>query len=392
MKTIKNILYTLTLIMLFVACTSGEEKATLNNETENENPSHNEPIMVTQKQFLNDNMLLGIPTLQPFSKVVKATGMIDVPPYSKSVISSFVSGRVKNVSLLIGDKVKKGQALLAIENISFIELQQNYLEVAEQIDYLKAEYERQKQLFEEKIASQKIFLKAESDYKTMNSRYLGMKKKMELLNINVAEVEKGNLTSTVTIFSPIDGSISKLNVSTGSYVNPTDEIMEIINTNHIHVELNVFEKDAINIKKGQTILFKVSESSNKTYEATVHLVGTQINQETRTVTVNGHLKEEDQNSFLAGMFVDAEILTHEEEKLAIPAGAINETEGGKFLLILKKHTEEGYFFAEKEINTGEILNGFTQILNEKDFVATDSILFKGGYSIVGEESGGGHSH
>lgn len=391
MKTIKNILYILTLTTLFVACSSGEEKEVVNNETEHENSPHNESIMVTQKQFENDNMVLGVPALEPFSKVVKATGMIDVPPYSKSVISSFAGGRVKNVSLLIGDKVKKGQALLSIENISFIELQQNYLEVAEQIEYLKAEYERQKQLFDDKIASQKTFLKAESDYKTMNSRYLGMRKKMELLNINIPEVEKGNLTSTVTIYSPIDGSISKLNVSSGSYVNPTDEIMEIINTNHIHVELNVFEKDAIDIKKGQTILFKVSESSNKMYEATVHLVGTQINQETRTVTVHGHLKEEDQNSFLAGMFVDAEILTHEEEKLAVPTEAITEKEGGKLLLVLEKHNEGGYFFKEKEIKTGETLNGFTQILNEKDFGITDSILFKGGYSIVGEEAGG-HSH
>jgi cobalt-zinc-cadmium efflux system membrane fusion protein len=51
--------------------------------------------------------------------------------------------------------VRKGQALLTLENTEFFRYSKDYLEVAEQIKYLKSEYERQKTLFDEKITSQK---------------------------------------------------------------------------------------------------------------------------------------------------------------------------------------------------------------------------------------------
>jgi len=57
------------------------------------------------------------------------------------------------------------------------------------------------------------------------------------------------MVSETTIYAPIDGSITKVNVSKGMYVSPSDEIMEIINTDHIHLELSVFEKDIMKIRK-----------------------------------------------------------------------------------------------------------------------------------------------
>ena len=393
MKTIKNITYIAVLVTLFVAC--GTEKGSdEHNHTEGENQLteiNYSVITVSEKQFTNDKMQLGLPAEYHFFTGIKTTGMIDIPPQNKAIISSFAGGRVKNSSLLVGDKVKKGQALVTLENISFIELQQDYLEVAEQIDYLKAEYERQEKLFNEKIASQKVFLKAESDYKTMQSKYLGMKTKLQLLNINVADVEQGKITSVITIYSPIEGSISKLNINSGTYVSPTDEIMEIINTNHIHVELNVFEKDVANVKKGQKILFKVSESSNKTFEAEVHLVGASVDGKTRTVTIHGHLNKDDQKHFLAGMFVEAEILTHQQKALTVPAEAVIERESEYVILVLKQQTSSEYVFEERRVEVGRTLNGYTEIINQTDFNGQDSLLIKGGYSLVGGESGG-HSH
>jgi cobalt-zinc-cadmium efflux system membrane fusion protein len=51
--------------------------------------------------------------------------------------------------------VRKGQALLTLENTDF-RYSKEYLEVAEQIKYLKSEYERQKHCMTRKITSQKI--------------------------------------------------------------------------------------------------------------------------------------------------------------------------------------------------------------------------------------------
>ncbi len=77
-----------------------------------------------------------------------------------------------------------------------------------------------------------------------------------MLNINPSSVEKGIITSTINLYSPIEGYITKVNISNGVYVSPTDAIMEIVDTDHIHLELSVFEKDILNIPMvaGQDIL------------------------------------------------------------------------------------------------------------------------------------------
>jgi cobalt-zinc-cadmium efflux system membrane fusion protein len=77
-------------------------------------------------------------------------------------VTTFVGGNVKSTTLLVGDKVTKGEAL-TLENTIF-RYSKDYLEVAEQIKYLKMN-KASKNLFDEKITSQKNYLKAESDYR-----------------------------------------------------------------------------------------------------------------------------------------------------------------------------------------------------------------------------------
>ncbi len=350
---------------------------------------HEEDIIITKAQFKANQMQLGNVTEQPFSELVKTTGFIDIPPQNKEIISAISGGYIKKTALLVGDKVKKGQALVSIENPKFIDLQQKYLEVFSQMTYLKSEYNRQKTLFNENITSKKIYLKAKSDYNRNAATYNGLRKRLRLLNISPANVERGNITSTITLYASIAGSVTLLNVSKGTYVSSQDVIMEIVNMDHIHLELTVFEKDIMQIKEEQRINFSIPEASTKKYEADVHLVGTAIDAITRTVKVHGHLPENEKHSFVVGMFVNAEIETTTKKGLAIPSSAILENEEHFVVLVLKTEKNEKYIFESKEVIIGKVQNNFTEIIS-KNIQVTDKILIKGGYSFVGEV--GAHTH
>src|SRR5690606_8077543 len=275
-------------------------------------------VHLSKAQFENAKMEVGQLTEKPFAETVQTSGMIDVPPQSRAVISAFAGGYIKSTPLLVGNKVSKGQRLVTLENPEFINMQQNYLETAEQLSYLKSEYERQKIMFDEKISSQKSYLKAESEYKGNLARYNSLKKNLEMLNINPASVEAGNIVSQVNIYSPIEGSVTQVFVNTGTYVSPADKIMEIMNTDHIHLELKVFEKDLLQLKKGQDILFSVPEASKEIFNGNVHLVGTSIDPNTRIAMVHGHIDERDERNFTAGMFVEAQIVTGTSDQWALP--------------------------------------------------------------------------
>lgn len=388
MNYIKSLLLLLTLTLLACNKTNREE---VSSEIVSEE-THDESIHLSKAQFENSKMEIGQLTEQPFAETVQTSGMIDVPPQSRAVISAFAGGYIKNTPLLVGNKVSKGQRLVTLENPEFITMQQNYLETAEQLSYLKSEYERQKIMFDEKITSQKSYLKAESEYKSNLARYNSLKKNLEMLNINPVSVQAGNIVTAVNIYSPIDGNVTQVYVNTGTYVSPADKIMEIMNTEHIHLELKVFEKDLLQLKKEQEILFTVPEASKEVFKGEVHLVGTSIDPNMRIAMVHGHIDEKDEQNFTAGMFVEAQIVTSTSNQWALPENAVVEMEGKNYVLLIENENAEEFEILPVEVNIGANYNGFTAIEKSEKFKPDSKFLTKGAFVLLNEDAGGGSDH
>ncbi|SRX55180.1 efflux RND transporter periplasmic adaptor subunit [Aequorivita sp. CIP111184] len=387
MNYIKSIL--LLLIFTLVSCNNSNKEVVSSAITSEETNSGT--IHLSKAQFENSKMEVGQLTEKPFAETVHTSGVIDVPPQSRAVISAFSGGYIKNTPLLVGNKVSKGQRLVTLENPEFITMQQNYLETAEHLSYLKSEYDRQKIMFDEKITSQRSYLKAESEYKSNLARYNSLKKNLEMLNMNPASVEAGNIVSQVNIYSPIDGNVTQVFVNTGTYVSPADKIMEIMNTDHIHLELKVFEKDLLQLKKEQDILFTVPEASDETFNGEVHLVGTSIDPNSRIAMVHGHIDEKDENNFTAGMFVEAQIITGTLNQMALPENAVVEMEGKNYVLLIQNEDAEGYELRSMEVKTTANYKGFTAIEKNDQFKADSKFLTKGAFVLLNEE-GGGNDH
>jgi cobalt-zinc-cadmium efflux system membrane fusion protein len=380
---ISNIYKVLTLILVVSALSCGEKTDTSNaSETQNEDVK-DERIQITQAQFEQSKMTLGGFSDQSFPIVVNASGMIDVPPENRAVVSATMGGYIKTTPLLIGDKVKKGDLLVTIENPEFVSMQQDYMEVNEQLTYLKTEYERQVSMKAENITSQKSFLKAESDYKTAVAKHTGLEKQLRMLNISPANVKAGNISSVASIYAPISGSITKVKVTKGSYVSPANQILEIIDTDHIHLELSVFEKDIMKVKKGQKIDFKIPEASSEHYKAEVHLVGTSI-EPNRTIKVHGHLEDDANHNFLTGMFVNADIIVDTHQAKALPSTSIVLIDDIGYLLVLDKKEGDTYYFNQQEVQVKNTYNDFTEIEVTDGMDANTQILTKGIFNLLGD--------
>ena len=369
----KKILYILLMGLLLTACKEEViEEVVHTNDDE---------ISISKEQFQTMKMEIGSPIEQDFNVVIKTTGKIDVPPKNRVKITTFLGGYIKSTHLLIGDKVKKGQALVTLENTEFIDIQKDYIEVAEQINYLKSEFERQKTLYDEKIASQKNYLKAESDYKRANGMYQSLKKKLELLNISPAQVQKGNLSSTITIYAPIAGDVTVMNANVGMFMAPSDIILEIVDTNHLHVELAIFEKDILHVKEGQNILFTVPQASKEEFKAKVVLVGKSIEGNDRTIMVHGHLDDAIKQRLLTGMYVEAKILTETKKGLGIPTDALMTENAKNYVLLLKSNATNQYDFEKVAVEIGESSEHFIEIIENNKVNKNSKILTKGVFDI-----------
>lgn len=339
-------------------------------------------IQVTETQFRTNGMQLGKLEAKAFPITVAVNGTIDVPPENRAVVSATMGGYIKTTPLLQGDVVKKGQLLVTIENPEFVRMQQEYMEVHQQLTYLKAEFDRQQTMKAENITSQKSYLQAESAYKSAVAKHTGLSRQLQLLHISPSQVAQGNISSVASIYAPISGSISRVNVTRGTYVSPAMAILEIIDNEHVHLELSVFEKDIMSIKKGQEIEFKIPEASEETFKAEVYLVGAAM-EDDRTIKVHGHLMDESENNFLTGMFVEAAIITSSKNEKALPNDAVVMVEGNAYVMVLDRLEGDVYYFREQQVQVSGTTSEFTAMEPNDVFTSETQFLTKGAFGLLG---------
>ncbi len=362
-----------------ISCSSTTEESNEEVESIAENT-----VIITKAQFDASNMELGSIKEIDFPTYIRSNGTIDVPPEGKATVSTYYAGYVKNISLLPGDKVKKGQVVLTLENPAYLEIQQEYLEAKSRLAYLKSDYERQKKLNSEKISSQKSFMKSEADYKVTQITYETLGKKLMMMNINPQKVSSSNLTSTITLYAPISGYITKVDARKGMLLTPATEAFEIMNTEHVHLELKVFEKDIQAVKEGQPIKFKVPSENSDYYDAEVHLVGKKVDGQSRVVEIHGHLHDEDGHSFLPGMYIEAQIAIVSKKAMVLPEEAVINV--GKLFYVLVLTNKEGgnYKFEKRQVEIGKTANNLIEVLNTSNLSNTDQVLVKGAFNLVTE--------
>ena len=372
-----------TIVMLtLISCNSGKDS---NEPIQLEEKSNSEEVTITTSQFSSSQMELGKFSNQVFHQSVKTNGMFDVPPESKVSVSAYFGGYVKELNLLPGQEVKKGQLLFTLENPEYVQLQEEFLVAKAQLGYLKSDFERQKELVKDNVTSQKNFLKAESDYRVTSATYESLKKKLGLMNINPNNITENSIRSTISVTAPISGFITSVNAEKGMFLNPADIATTITNTDHLHIELNIFETDFSQVEIGQQIQFRLQKEGSKYYQAKVYLISKSIDAQKRTANVHGHLINDDEERLFApGMYVEAEIFTATDSLPALPQEAIVDLEDRHYLLIKTGEDTDGIKFDRKEIQVGRTANGFTEIKNAGDFNENSEFLVKGAFNLINE--------
>lgn len=373
------ILLTSLSILTLSACSPSESNKQA-KQTENSNVQPDE-YTITSEQFNTSGMQLSTIKSHTFHEKVEAQGYLDVPPSNKAKISSYFSGKVSQINVLIGDHVIKGQELLRITDPAFIEMQKNYLIAKNNLEYFTKEYQRQKQLAVDSITSLKVLQMTKNKFTSALATYEDLKKKLILLNLNPKKIEQGKFKSDVSILSPISGSVTLLNVTLGSHVNSSDIIMEIIDNTHEHLELNVFEKDILKVKPGQKIVFSIPDIDSQQYFGIVKLVGKSIDPQTRTIKVHGHL-EQPHPRFISGMYVTASIYTKEVNMLAVPQSALIKQEDNYFILVLKQKTSTDYILEKEQVTPGITEDKLIQISGNKNIKSGMQVLSKGAFYLL----------
>jgi cobalt-zinc-cadmium efflux system membrane fusion protein len=367
----KSIIYLSAIILTLSAC--GGKKPAAETTDKSVNPNI---VTLTDAQLKNASITTGKIAQQEISSILKLNGKIDVPPQNMVSISVPLGGYLRSTKLLPGMHVNKGEAIAVIEDQQYIQLQQDYLTAKARIGYLENEYNRQKDLNQNKASSDKVFQQAEAEYRSQQVLIASLAEKLQLIGINVRNISVSKISRSVNIYSPITGFVSKVNVNIGKYVAPTEVLFELVNPTDIHLALKVYEKDLAKLYIGQKLTAYTNNEPAKKHDAAILLIGRDLSAD-RNADVHCHFESYDK-TLVPGTYMNAEIQVKNSKAAVLPAESIVQFEGKQYVYFVRG----GNQYEMTEVKTGESENGFTEIIKQTSETLSGVYVTKGAYSLL----------
>lgn len=345
----------LAMLLALTACGDSKKESAENNKDNPETEkAHSEgeakEVMLTAKQF--DALQMEVDTLKMWNMngYVEANGQLEVPPQNEATVTTVVGANVVSIEVIEGDKVSKGQTVAYLSHPNIIEKQTDYLDAFSNSQFLKKEYERQKTLYDAGVGSGANFQKAEAEYQASRSRVNGLEAQLQQLSISASGVRNGTIYQRVALRSPIEGFVEKVAIKTGQYVDPQTDLMEIVDTHHVHADLMVFEKDVHKVKEGQKVVFNVQSIPGKELTAEIYSVGKTFEQNPKAIHVHAEIENKEGN-LIPGMYIQGRIQTENTQTKAMPEAAIA-ADGERFFVFSAEKEGDDWSFRPIEVTKG----------------------------------------
>lgn len=338
-------------------------------------------VSLTENQLEHTDLEIGTPDSTIISSTLKVNGTIELPPKGRYSVSVPYGGFVRNLGLLPGSVVQKGQLLFRIENPEFINIQQNYLKAKSRNEFLEDDYERQKSLFEDEVSSKRLFQQTESEFLQNQAELKGLAARLRLIGIDPDNVGEGNIISSVGVYSPINGKVKTVFFNNGAFGNSRDVILEIYDLEEMHAELKVYENDLKNLEIGDAVTIENTQDPSQTLNATVFLIGAGIGED-RTINVHAEFDELTE-TLVPGSFISASIEVAPSKTLVLPENALVRLEGKEYVFEQINTSNGNQIYEMKEVTTGRQEGTLVDVSGTQWISTSSKIVVQGGYDLLG---------
>lgn len=379
--SIKIFLVALVIQIGFYGCSDKEDV----KKEENNNKLYN-VVRLSAESIKQIKLETETIALQSFTGYLTIPAKVITNQDNEALIASLVQGRVRQVFVKVGDFVKAGQVLMTVEGLDIGEIKAGFLIAKAALDYAKANYERQKKLFDENIGSQKSLLESQSEYEKALAEFKAEDKKIHSIGLNDEDVTDGKMSEdhtsgTLPIKSSISGVVVERNVVIGQFVDATTNAFKVINTNTVWVDGQIYEKDITKLNKKTNALFTTSTYKNEKFNGRLIYIGETVDEQTRTIIVRGEFSNPN-NKLKPQMFGELKIPVSSNAKaILIPEESVIKESGQDYVFVETSDTTTPYggrAFEQRKVITGSSVDNRIEIkegLKEGEKVASKGVFY-----------------
>ncbi|MFD1294831.1 efflux RND transporter periplasmic adaptor subunit [Lutibacter holmesii] len=378
----KYLYSTLLFTFLFISCGGNENGQSLETVLESGDitaiKSKRDEIAAQQKALIEQLQLIDhkIADLSPNKKVPLTTIITaeesvfnhyidlqgNVTTKNNLVIYPEYAGILKEVNVVEGQHVKKGQVLAKIDDGG---LSQQLAQANIQLALSKTTFERQERLWNQKIGSEMQYLQAKSSYEAQE-------KAIDQIKQQVAKT---------VITAPFNGTIDDVITHQGSVVSPgQSQLMRIISLNNMYIETNVPESHINTVTKNKDVIIEFPVLGTS-IESKIRQAGSYINPANRTFKIEVNIPNKNNKAIKPNLTAKLKINDYTNTKaILIPQGIISENANGQqYIYIVKDRKSDEAVAHRAIIETGLIQGDYIEVLS--GVAVGDEIIMEGARSI-----------
>jgi RND family efflux transporter MFP subunit len=307
----------------------------------------------------------------------QATGVVQANAYRETPVVSLVGGIVRNVNAELGQNVGRGQPLAVIFSNDLANAQSQYLTAQAELEEHHKHHQRTAKLVEIGAVSREEFEMATTKLKTAESDLASLRQKLLLLGLSPQRVSQlrssSQVSSEVTLPSPIAGTITSRTVNPGEVVEANKELLRVTDLSSVWVVGQVYEKDLGRIRVGSGGSITSDAYPGKVFRGHVAYVDPRLDPQTRTAQVRIELANPGQ-ALKIGMYVNVAFATiggSESTTAVVPVAAVQNLDNQQVVFLA---TSEPNVFTLRPVRLGPESNGFYPVqegLKVGDKVVTD---------------------
>jgi len=234
-----------------------------------------------------------------------------------SIIRPELSGIVKAVLVKETQKVKKGDALIRLDDALITD---NINELKTQLDLAETTFKRQERLWNQKIGSEIQFLQARTNKESLE-------RKLKTLETQL---------SKTIVTAPFDGSVDAILPKVGEFVSPQTPIIRLVNLDEVYIEADVSENYIGSIKKGTEAELRF-ENLNKSFKTKVNQVADFIDPNNRSFKIKIFISNTN-NELKPNLIADIKLNDFTSKNaITLPSSIVQEDQdGNNFVYTIKK--------------------------------------------------------
>lgn len=271
-----------------------------------------------------------------FTNYVQLQGRIDAQENVTAYPQS--PGTITAIYVKVGQHVSRGQVLVQLDNSV---LMQNIAQAEAQASLAQTVFQRQKNLWDQKIGTEVQYLQAKSNYEASQKQVSGLKQQANMFRIT----------------SPINGTIDQMDLKLGQVAQPGTTGIRIVNADVLKVKADVPESYVSSINQGDKVKVVVPDA-NDSLMATVTFAAKVIDASSRSFAVEIKLPE--RRTLRPNMTAIIKIANYtKSDAIVVPLNSIQKSESGDYVFVnedniaKKRLVTEGASYGDKvEIKTG----------------------------------------